>query len=179
MLEKTSVIAMFDQHVQAEAAVKQLQHDGFDMTTLSIVGKGYDTEENVVGYYTAGDRVKHWGAHGAFWGGVGGLLFGSAFFVIPGIGPVFAAGPIVAWVVAALEAAAVVGGASALGAGLYSIGIPEDSVLRYETLLRAGRFMLVVHGTAEEVARAQAILSTSDASVTELHSSDTPMAASV
>jgi hypothetical protein len=99
--------------------------------------------------------------------------------MIPGVGPVVAAGPIVAWVVAALEGAAVVGGASALGAGLYSIGIPKESVLRYETLLRAGKFLLVVHGTGEEVARAQAILSTSDASVTELHSSDTPMAASV
>jgi hypothetical protein len=76
MLEKTSVIAMFDQHVQAEAAVKQLQHADFDMTTLSIVGKGYDTEENVVGYYTAGDRMKHWGAHGAFWAASGDCCSG-------------------------------------------------------------------------------------------------------
>ena len=179
MLDKNSVIAMFDQHTQAEEAVKQLQQAGFDMTTLSIDGKGYHTEANVVGYYTAGDRMKYWGANGAFWGGVWGLLFGSAFFMIPGIGPLVAAGPIVAWVVAALEGAVVVGGASALGAGLYSIGIPKESVLRYETFLKAGKFMLVVHGTSDEVTRAQAILSTSDASVTELHSSDTPMAALV
>lgn len=50
-----------------------------------------------------------------------------------------AAGPIVAWIVAALEGAAVVGGISAHGAGLYSLGIPKKSILQYETSLKAGR----------------------------------------
>ena len=169
MLDKNSVVAIFDRHNQAEEAVKQLQEFGFDMKTLSIVGKGYHSEENVIGYYTAGDRMKYWGANGAFWGGLWGLLFGSALFVIPGIGPLVAAGPLVAWMVAALEGAAVVGGFSALGAGLYSIGIPKKSILLYEASLKAGKFMLVVHGTSGEVAHAQAILSTSGASEVQLH----------
>ena len=84
MASKNSVVATFDQHSQAEDAIKQLQQAGFDMKKLSIVGKGYHTEENVVGYYTTGDRVKYWGANGAFWGGIWGMLFGSAFFFIPG-----------------------------------------------------------------------------------------------
>ena len=85
------------------------------------------------------------------------------------IGPLVAAGPIVAWIVAAVEGAAVVGGISALGAGLYSIGIPRKSVLQYETSLKAGKFMLVVHGTPDEVARSREILSACGASETELH----------
>src|SRR6204780_2917071 len=127
MLNKNSVVAMFDQHTQAEEAVKELQNSGIDMKELSIVGKDYHTEENVVGYYTSGDRMKYWGKQGAFWGGFWGLLFGSAFFWVPGIGPVLVGGPLVAWIVAGLEAAVLVGGLSAIGAGLFRIGIPKDS----------------------------------------------------
>jgi len=88
------------------------------------------------------------------------LLFGSALFVIPGIGPILAAGPIVAWIVAALEGVVVVGGVSALGAGLYSIGIPKDSIVKYETALRTDQFLQIAHGTAAEVARAKDIIET-------------------
>jgi uncharacterized membrane protein len=183
MLDKNSVVAIFDQHTQAEEAVKQLQESGFDMKKLSIIGKAYHTEEDVVGYYTTGERMKHWGGYGAmwgsFWGGMWGILFGSAFFLIPGIGPLVMAGPIVAWIVGALEGAAVVGGVSAIGAGLYSIGIPEKSVVQYETSLKAGKFVLVAHGTPDEVARAKTILAASGASQTQLHLADAKVAALV
>jgi uncharacterized membrane protein len=172
MLEQNSVIAMFDQHTHAEEAVKQLQQAGLDMKGLSIVGKDYHTDEHVVGYYTTSDRVKYWGKNGAFWGGIWGLLFGSAFFMIPGIGALMVAGPIVAWIVGALEGAAIVGGVSALGAALYSIGIPKKSILQYETSLKAGKFMLVVHGTPDEVNRAKEILSASQASEMQTHLAD-------
>ncbi|MDP9172707.1 MAG: DUF1269 domain-containing protein [Planctomycetota bacterium] len=172
MLCKNSVVALFDHHSQAEHAVQKLQEASFDMKSLSIVGKGYHTEENVVGYYSAGNRMKYWGAEGAFWGAIWGLLFGSAFFMIPGVGPLIVAGPLVAWIVAALEGAVVVGGVSAIGAGLYSIGIPKKSILLYETKLKAGAFMLVVHGTPEEVTRAKAILATTGALETQLHLTD-------
>src|SRR5487761_1754303 len=119
MPETNSVVAVYDTHAQAEEAVKDLQNSGFDMQKLSIVGKDYHTDEHVVGYYNTGDRMKYWGKLGAVWGGFWGLLFGSAFFAIPGIGPILVAGPAVAWIVGALESAAVVGGLSAVGAGLY------------------------------------------------------------
>jgi hypothetical protein len=59
-----------------------------------------------------------------------------------------------------LEGAVVVGGLSALGAGLYSIGIPKDSVLQYEAALKADRFLLLAHGTVNEVAQAKDVLQT-------------------
>jgi len=114
--------------------------------------------ENVVGYYNAGDRMKVWGKSGAFWGGMGGLLFGSAFFFVPGIGPLLIAGPLVTWILAGLESAVVVGSLSALGAALFSIGIPADSILQYETDIRAGKFILIAHGSAAETAHAREIL---------------------
>ena len=104
MSEKNSVVAILTLHDQAEDAVRELQKDGFDMKKLSIVGKDYHTDEHVVGYYNTGDRMMYWGKLGAFWGGFWGLLFGSAFFWVPGIGQVLVAGPLVTWIVAAPKA---------------------------------------------------------------------------
>ncbi len=159
MTKTNSVVAIYGTHSQAEEAVKELQRSGFDMKKMSIVGKDYHTDESVVGYYNTGDRMKYWGKRGAFWGGLWGMLFG-AFFIIPGLGPIFIAGPLVAWIVGALEGAVVVGGLSVLGAGLYSIGIPKDSVVQYEAALKADKFLLLAHGTVEEVAHARSILQT-------------------
>ncbi len=156
--EHGSAVAVYESHHAAEEAVRTLAKSGFDMRKLSIVGRDYSTEQGVVGYYNAGDRMKAWGATGAFWGGLWGMLFGSALFIIPGVGPLFAAGPLVAWIVGALEGATVVGGMSALGAGLFSIGIPKDSVLTYETHIKAGKFVVIAHGTRDEVAKSKTIL---------------------
>ena len=133
MNKNNSIVAIYPSHTAAEAAIKELQQSGFDMKKLSIIGRDEHTDEHVVGYYNAGDRMKYWGKLGAFWGGFWGLLFGSGFFLIPGIGPWLVAGPRVSGIVGALEGAGVVGGLSAIGAGLYSVGIPKDSILRYET----------------------------------------------
>ncbi len=162
MTKKSTVVAMYSTHTGAEAAIGELQHAGFDMKRLSIIGKDYHTEEHVVGYYNVGDRMRYWGKLGAFWGGVWSLLFGSAFFLIPGVGPLVVAGPLVQIIVSVLEGAVVVGGMSALGAGLYSIGIPKDSILQYETALKTNEFLLVAHGSAEEIARAKEILEATD-----------------
>lgn len=158
MTETNSVVAVYRTHVEADAAVKELQHSGVAMRTLSVIGKDSHTDEHVVGYYNSGDRMKYWGKLGAFWGGFWGLLFGSAFFAIPGIGPVLVAGPVIAWIVGGLEGAVVVGGLSALGAGLYGMGIPKDSVLEYETALKTDKYLLLVCGTVAEVERARDIL---------------------
>jgi uncharacterized membrane protein len=163
MTDTNAVIAVYDNHSAAEDAVKELQKSGFDMKKLSVVGKDYHSDEHVVGYYNAGDRMKYWGKWGAFWGGFWGLLFGSAFFWVPAIGPVLVGGPLVAWIIAGLENALVVGGLSAIGAGLYSIGIPRDSIVTYETAIKAGQYLVVAHGTSDEVAKAKNILNASKA----------------
>ena len=155
--DQNSVVAIYSSHAEAEAAVKDLQRSGVDMTKLSIVGQDYHTEDHIVGYYNTGDRMKAWGKSGAFWGGLWGFMFG-AFFIVPGLGPILVAGPLVAWIVGALEGAAMVGGMSVLGAALASLGIPKNSVLAYESEIQAGKFVLLTHGTAEEVARDKALL---------------------
>src|SRR5664280_850815 len=169
MTKNNSIVAVFKSHIEAETAVKELQQAGFDIKKISIVGRDYHTDENVVGYYNVGDRMKYWGKQGAFWGGIWGLLFGSAFFFIPGIGPLVVAGPLVSWIIGALEGAVIVGGLSALGAGLYSIGIPKDSVVKYEAALKSDKFILLAHGTAAEVATAKDILQTTHSIEVAVH----------
>jgi hypothetical protein len=80
------------------------------------------------GYYNTGDRMKYWGKVGAFWGGFWALLFGSAMFVIPELGPILVAGPLMAWIVQDWKVPYEVGALGALGAGLFSIGIPRTAL---------------------------------------------------
>jgi hypothetical protein len=169
MNQNNSTVAVYPTHTAAEAAVKELQQSGFDMKKLSLVGRGSHTDEHVVGYYNTGDRMKHWGKIGAFWGLIWGCLFGSAFFLIPGLGPVLVAGPLVGWLIGALESAAVVGGMSALGAGLFGLGIPKDSILQYETALKTDKFVLLAHGSKDEIARAKEILSRTNPEILDHH----------
>jgi hypothetical protein len=177
MSTSNSVVAIYRQHSDADLAIKELQRGGVDLHKLSIVGKGYHTDEQAVGYYTAGDRMKYWGKVGAFWGGFWGLLFGSALFMIPGLGPILAAGPVVAWIVAGLAGAVELGALSALGAGLYSIGIPKDSIVKYETALKTDQFLLIVRGTAAEVAQAKDLIATTHPLEVTLHSEEKAMVA--
>ena len=162
MLDKNAVVAVYETHSQVEAAIKELHRSGIDIKKMSIVAKDHHTEEQVVGYYNAGDRMKRWGSSGAVWGGFWGLLFGSAFFAVPGIGPVLVAGPMVSWIIGALEGAIAIGGVTAIGAGLYSIGIPRDSILRYESAVKADQYVLLAHGTIKEVEQAKAIMRTTE-----------------
>ncbi|MBU0989650.1 MAG: DUF1269 domain-containing protein [Proteobacteria bacterium] len=169
MAKENAVVAVYNIHTEAEAAIKELQKSGIDMKKLSILGKDYHAEENVVGYYNAGDRMKFWGKLGAFWGGLWGLLFGSALFFIPGIGHIVALGPVGGMIVGALENAVIVGGLSALGAGLYSVGIPKDSVIKYETAVKADKFIVIVHGSKDDVTKAKEIIKSTNAVESEAH----------
>jgi hypothetical protein len=177
MADTSSAVAIYGSHTDAEEAIKELQKSGYDMKKLSIVGKDYQTEEHVIGYYNTGDRVANWGRFGVFWGWIWGLLFGSAFLFVPGIGAVMIGGPVISWVLGALETAAVVGGLSAIGAALVGFGIPKDSVVRYETALKANKYMLIAHGTPDEVNKAKTIIDASKAEESTVHHEMVPVAA--
>ena len=154
--KNNAVAAIYKSHTEAEVAIKEMMQSGYDMKKLSIVGRDYFGEQDVVGYFHAGDRMKYWGKLGAFWCGIWGLLFGSAFFFIPGFGPLLMAGPLVGGIVGALEDG--LGDMSAIGAGLCRVGILENSVPKYEKALKTGRFVVIANGTAEEGTHARGIM---------------------
>ena len=177
MIKHDSIIAVFPNHAAAEAAVKKLTAGGIAMKSLSIVGKGYHTEENVVGFYNTGDRVRFWGSRGAFWGGLWGLFLGGVFLTTPLVGPVIVLGFLAASLISALEGATVVGGLSALGAALSSIGVPKDSVIQYETAIAADGFLVMAYGPADEVAHAKAILDDAGHTQLDVHDATTTVPA--
>lgn len=158
-IQSDAVVAIYDTHAKAEAAIRKLQKSGFNMKKLSIIGRVYHTDEHVLGYYNTGDRVRYWSKVGASWGTIWGILIGSAFLIVPGLGPIAAAGPVVTLLAGALEGLTIGGGVSALAAWLYSFGFGEDSVLRYEEAIQKGRFLVVAHGKPEELEHARNILS--------------------
>lgn len=164
-----AVVAVFVHRSEAESAVRKLADAGLDMQKFSIVGKGYHTEEKVIGFYNTGDRMKFWGTNGAMWGGIWGLFFGGILLTIPVVGHVMVLGHLAAMVFGAVEGAIVVGGLSALGAALFSIGIPKDSVIQYEEALKTDSFLVVAQGTSDEMARAKAILATENPARLDLH----------
>jgi len=169
MTPHNAVVAVFKHHHPAEDAVKKLAEAGFDISKVNIVGRGCHTEEKVVGFYNAGDRIKFWGKYGAFWGSLWGLFAGGLFMTVPVIGPIVVLGHLGAIVLGAVEGAALGGGLSALGAALVSIGIPKNSVIDYEAAVKTDSFLVMVDGSLAEMERAKTILAAAKPSQLDVH----------
>lgn len=169
MTQYDSVVAVYDDHLAADAGVRKLVDGGFELNNFSLVGKGYHTDEKILGFYTTGDRMKLWGKYGAFWGALWGLFFSGVFLTIPVIGPIVALGPLAVTMVSAVEGAIAVGGFSALGAALFSMGLSKDSVVHYESAIKADGFLVVGHGSQDEMARAKATLASTHPKRLDLH----------
>jgi hypothetical protein len=158
MEKELSSVSVFQNHFDAEIAVRTLALADFDMKHLSVIGRGYHTEEHPIGFYTKGDRIRSWGKFGIFWGAIWGLLFVPAVFILPGLGTVAMAGPVVTVLVSALEGAVVMGGLSALGCALLELGVTHEQAIKYEVALKADQFLLIIHGSSQEIERAKSIL---------------------
>jgi len=152
------VIAVFKDHRETDAAVRKLIDGGFDMRNISVIDRGYHTEESIVGFYSLSDRMKTWGKYGAFWGGFGGLVLGGMFATISIFGSAVLLGQLALLIVTAIEGAVVVGMLSALGAALFSAGGPKEGVLRYQAAIKANGFVVMAHGAVDELARAKSVL---------------------
>jgi hypothetical protein len=157
-LASDAVVAVLDTHEAAEAAVRSILESGLEVEKVSLIGRGYHSTEHPLGFFTTADRMKSWGALGALWGSLWGLLLGAGFLILPGIGAVAVAGPLAATLGGALEGAVVGGGVSALGAALASLGLPQHRIVKFEAALEADQFLIVIHGSASDIAVARAAL---------------------
>lgn len=175
MSDKHEVVSLFPSHVEAEAAVIDLQKAGFDVQKISIIGKDYQTTEHVRGFFTWKDTAKagagEAGYWGSFFGGLFGILTGVGLLFVPGVGPVIVAGH-AAGVLAGWIEGMIVGGVGAAVAGglvgaLVGLGIPKEKALKYETEIKAGKFVVIASGTDEEIEQAQAILKNAGHPVSE------------
>jgi hypothetical protein len=157
--EEQSIVAIRGSLGGAEIAVQALQQAGVDVKRLSIVGKDFLAEDHALGIHTLGDRMRFW--DGAAWFGapaLWGMLFGGSFFTIPAIGPLLVMGPLTESIAGAFEGPSATRPAAVLTTALTSLGIPADSVERYEREVKSGKFLVVAHGSAEVIERARAAL---------------------
>jgi hypothetical protein len=161
----STVVAVFESLDEATEAIKRLGDEGFPVDRISIVGQGLESEVRVHGFVTTGDVAKSGARFGAVFGGLFGLLAGAAFLAIPGVGPLIILGPLAGAVVGAAEGAAATG---IVGAVL-GYFLEKDRIPKYSQHLKAGRYLVLVHGSQEEAARAQEILRSAGSSEVSQH----------
>lgn len=155
-----TVVGLFDRYVQANQALEDLYLAGYSQGQISLITH-HDNDRSITGYKSnrseppyAEDALEIedgeiTAGKGAVVGGVTGLLIGLGTAMIPGIGPILAAGPIGAAVGAGVGAIA-----GPLIDGLVQFGMPEDDAQFYADGIREGGTLIAVHvegGDAEEV----------------------------
>jgi hypothetical protein len=155
--KKTAVFGIYGTYAGAENAINTLTRDGFPISDISVlVPETLGTKDMGTQKATKAPEGTAAGAgSGAVLGGALGLLAGIGALAIPGVGPLIAAGPIMA-TLAGMGIGGAVGG---VAGGLIGLGIPEFEAKRYEGRLKKGGILLSVHcDTSEEINQAKQIL---------------------
>lgn len=167
-----TIVAVFEDFARAGAAIQALREEGFQKDQISLVlsdaqGEyGQQLSEDSDVWTPTGPRQMAEGAGlgtgiGAALGGLGGLLIGLGVLVVPGVGPVVAAGPLAAafsgLVGAGMGAAAGAVTGGAIGA-LVEAGIPEEQAQTFLDEVRAGRTLVAVHAQDDQAGQVAALL---------------------
>ena len=161
------VVAGYHSHYDAEKAIRRLGKAGLPMDKISIIGRDFETREDVQGFYRPADAALEGAEAGAWFGGLFGLLIGTGLFIVPVVGAVFILGPLAALVAGAVGGA----GAGALINGLFALGIPHDQAIQYQSRIQTGEFLVVVHGpTAAEAEKAASLLQDTPQTTLQTHS---------
>lgn len=168
-MKESLLVAVYDDETRAQRAVEKLSDKGFPMDMLSVLGLAHPSGDDVLGiYYTSmGARMEAWAKQGALWGALWGMLTGAAaMFVLPGVGPVLAAGPIVDAMISALgggvlgaAVGSAVGGAAMTGAAaathlatvMHRMGVPQEELDHLHKSIEAGHYVLLLREARDQV----------------------------
>ena len=154
------VVGVFDAEEKASRAVARLIEEDFPADRLSLLHRTGGSGDDLLGlaWSNTAERVKVWGEHGVLWGALWGLLAGATgLFVLPGLGPVLAAGPVVEALAGAIAGAAVSGGVMAgaavvaeLSSALHRLGIPRSVIAQIQRAVQEDKFVLILHCEPDE-----------------------------
>ncbi|NLK50889.1 MAG: hypothetical protein GX295_00360 [Syntrophomonadaceae bacterium] len=160
------VISTFDTRSKAEQAVNELRQKGFNQE-ISVIAK----EEMVAGRFDrnrgqrdmelGGDSISDGATTGGVLGGLAGLAAGVGALAIPGLGPLFAAGPI-----AGVLSGAATGG---IAGSLIDWGIPEAQGRQIEQDIRSGKIMVAVQSDSNNINEAASVLRKYGANSVNIH----------
>lgn len=163
-----TLVAVFSNHAAAEDAVKLLQKNGMPMDQLSIIGQDFKTIEKPIGFLTTGSVACDGARVGAWTGGLFGILVGAAFLIVPGIGPLVIVGPLAATLLGGVEGAIAGSAVGALAGALVSLGFSEKQALRYESQIKAGKFLVTLKGDSEQIEKAKKLVGDNVAESTDI-----------
>lgn len=159
------IVAVYRNEIEAKDVLKRLMDMNCPMDMISVLGQIHASGDDTLGIYhlNIGERIQAWGKYGAFWGGLWGVLVGAAgLFIIPGLGPVAAAGFIVETLVTgvAVGVSAIAGAAtlSQLAITFHRIGIPEETIFTLHQAIQDGKYVLLLRGTELELTQWRGIL---------------------
>jgi len=158
MTQESSVVGVYPHLDVAEEAVRQLGQGGFPIQHVSVIAKDLGSEKKIHGYVTSCDVAKSSARGGAWVGGIFGLLVGAAFLWVPGVGPLVVAGSLTSALLGGLEGAVAGAAVSGVLGWLVSLGISKQHILKYEESVKAGKYLVIAHGSADEVKKARQIL---------------------
>jgi len=151
------LVAVFTAREQAERAIGRLIENDYPADSISLLGRGVANGDDILGVYhpTALDRMKAWGKQGAIWGGLWGLLGGTAAaFTVPGLGALLVIGPIVEGIAAAATGAGAMAVAALLSEVLVVLnrfGVPEEDLQQMEQAIKNDCFVMILQGDDVEL----------------------------
>jgi hypothetical protein len=163
---RATILATYSDHASAEDAVRRLQKEGIPMQDLSIIGKDFQAVEQPLGFVTPGTTAGEGAKVGAWTGGIFGLLVGAAFLVLPGVGAVVIAGPLAAALLGGIEGALAGAAFGGLTGALVGLGMSKDKAIRYESQVKAGKFLVTLRGDGPQIERAKSLFN--EAETTEV-----------
>jgi hypothetical protein len=148
------LLVFFEDENKAKRALQSAFDAEIPMDRVSILGQASSSGDDPLGIYypKLGDRITGWGEMGALWGGLWGLFTGAmGMFLIPGLAPMFAAGPIVEAIIGAAGGAGIGGGVlagagaiSRLGVAVHRMGVPQDQIEKFHDRLEQGQYLLML-----------------------------------
>lgn len=146
------IAAIFPDPESANKIVEQLVEQDFPMDQISVLHRAEGEGDDFLGiaYGDDKERIRVWSEQGAFWGSLAGLLAGaSGMFVVPGVGALLLAGPIINALTGAVLGAGLMAGsalATRLAIAFHRLGVPQDILENLHAAVMDGKTVLLLHG---------------------------------
>lgn len=175
-MSNSTIIGVYDHLAEVETTLSLLKEAGFPMEQVSLVAQDLQSEDHVHGYVTTAGTVRTGADLGVWTSGIFGLLVGAAFVWLPNSGPLLVGGPLAALLLDSSQGTLTSATSGSLLGALSGWGVSQAHILEYEEKLKAGDYLVVVHGRDSVVQRAYHILTETATDEVNMHS-QTPTSA--
>ncbi len=162
-------VAAFTEIAEAEETASKLIEGGVSAEKISVLAKDMQCEKQVHGFVTSCDVAKKAATGSAWLGGLFGVLAGAAFIWVPGAGPLVVAGSLTSALLGGAEGAVAAAATGGVLSWLSALGIEKKHILKFEDHLKAGRYLVVVTGSVEDLEKADSLLSETEHAGLHLH----------